>query len=78
MKLFIASPINIYLIKTCKPRIKKYAHHFLFFGSNAVVPCESLPIVDLSLWKDIGAGAGGTVPEQPYPGFPDHDFLLKK
>lgn len=26
---------------------------FGFFFSNNIVPCESLPAVDLSLWKDL-------------------------
>lgn len=49
------------------------------FFSNAVVPCEALPAVDLSFWKDISGG----VPQQPVLPYPPqsefgNDFFLKK
>ncbi|XP_050506213.1 peroxidase-like [Diabrotica virgifera virgifera] len=33
--------------------------------SNPVVPCDTLPSVDLSLWKDFGAGVHQTAPLSP-------------
>lgn len=41
---------------------------------NAVVPCEALPFVDLSLWKDISGG----IQHDAISGIEDHSFLYKK
>ncbi|KAJ8926640.1 hypothetical protein NQ314_020974, partial [Rhamnusium bicolor] len=43
--------------------------------SNAVVPCESLPAVDLSLWKEARVGRVGIVEDQLH--LPPHIFYKK-
>ncbi|XP_063908767.1 peroxidase [Zophobas morio] len=45
---------------------------------NPVTPCEALPFVDLSLWKEISDT--GVPIDRPYDYTPDlsHDFYLKK
>lgn len=40
---------------------------------NAVVPCEALPVVDLSLWKDL-QGGGPQIPSTSYDTGSDYYF----
>lgn len=42
--------------------------------SNVVVPCESLPAIDLTLWQENGAGSLG----QSHFGFQDTAYYYKK
>ncbi|XP_050293643.1 peroxidase-like [Anthonomus grandis grandis] len=44
--------------------------------TNAVVPCEALPVVDLSLWKDLNGG--GVAAHLPSTGFADDSSLYFK
>ncbi|CAG9772547.1 unnamed protein product [Ceutorhynchus assimilis] len=56
-------------IRSMQPRAFERISH-----TNAVVPCEALPVVDLSLWKDLkGSGA-----EIPSTGFGSSEFFFKK
>ncbi|KAL3277117.1 hypothetical protein HHI36_012473 [Cryptolaemus montrouzieri] len=59
-------------VKSMQPRAFERISH-----SNAIVSCDSLPAVDLSLWKDSNGIHGSSYPKTPFE-YGSDNFFFKK